>query len=468
MSEPAKPRRWGRRIGIALALLTVCGAAWFAWTRFSTRNAIDAAYAELDATDPGWRHEQILASRKLVRDEDNSALVITAAAAAFRAQMSIRSPALEEAEPDWQLPKPWPPKLRDLATPPLAALPPKALQSVRSLKDLPAGRFKLKIDPTFVETLVSHLERVDLAMSLMEFDAYLRAEEESLDAALESCRALLNIARAPAGEPFIISHLYRCKGHRHLACAVERILAQGEATPESLRRLQSEVEREIGESEILTSLRAERACGIECLEYLEREKKSHRFFQRMLVDQSPNVPPNRVRDRILEHVPHRTAPYIVDHLRVTTRIVEAAKLPLHEQAAALKPIVAEIKDRQMPTVTLLMTNSEKHFRMHRASQTRLRALAVALACERYRVQHKAWPASLESLVDAKLLGAVPLDPNDGKPLRFRRTEWGIVVYGVADDRTDDEGNILHEWNEPLGTDLGIRLWDVPRRKGGVP
>ena len=60
----------------------------------------------------------------------------------------------------------------------------------------------------------------------------------------------------------------------------------------------------------------------------------------------------------------------------------------------------------------------------------MRCMVVALACERYRLNHseKTWPASLEELVKAKLLDAVPVDPMDNQPLRYRRTKEGIVVY----------------------------------------
>ena len=55
------------------------------------------------------------------------------------------------------------------------------------------------------------------------------------------------------------------------------------------------------------------------------------------------------------------------------------------------------------------------------SQANLRTAMASLACERYRQKHDRWPESLETLVQAKLLTAVPTDPIDGQPLRYRRT-----------------------------------------------
>src|SRR6185503_14917078 len=81
------------------------------------------------------------------------------------------------------------------------------------------------------------------------------------------------------------------------------------------------------------------------------------------------------------------------------------------------------------------------------SQALLRCAAVALACERYRQSNKgAWPETLDALVKAKLLDAVPRDPFDGQPLRYRRTKEGVVVYSIGADGTDNHGHIDRERN----------------------
>jgi hypothetical protein len=97
------------------------------------------------------------------------------------------------------------------------------------------------------------------------------------------------------------------------------------------------------------------------------------------------------------------------------------------------------------------------------SQAELRCAIVALAVERYRLVQGAWPESLAALVP-ELLRAVPVDPFDGLPLRFRRTKEGIVIYSIGPDGTDDDGTI--DWAKPNGpgVDLGFRLWDVSQRR----
>ncbi len=66
---------------------------------------------------------------------------------------------------------------------------------------------------------------------------------------------------------------------------------------------------------------------------------------------------------------------------------------------------------------------------------------TAIAIRRYQLDHaNAAPSSLADLVPA-YLSAVPLDPMDGKPLRYTTTGPGdYVLYSVGKDGVDDGGN----------------------------
>ena len=59
--------------------------------------------------------------------------------------------------------------------------------------------------------------------------------------------------------------------------------------------------------------------------------------------------------------------------------------------------------------------------------------------------------------------AVPTDPIDGKPLRFRRLADGVVIHSVGQDGRDPGGGIAHD-RTPVGQDdRAFHLWDVLRR-----
>jgi hypothetical protein len=72
------------------------------------------------------------------------------------------------------------------------------------------------------------------------------------------------------------------------------------------------------------------------------------------------------------------------------------------------------------------------------SDAKIRETQAALAVERYRLVNGKLPNQLSDLVPT-FLPAVPSDPFDGKPLRYKTLTIGYVVYSVGDDRQDNGG-----------------------------
>jgi len=59
--------------------------------------------------------------------------------------------------------------------------------------------------------------------------------------------------------------------------------------------------------------------------------------------------------------------------------------------------------------------------------------------------------------------AIRLSPSAREHLRYRKTADGVVIYSVGEDRTDHGGNLSNITNTK-GTNWGVRLWDVSRRR----
>jgi hypothetical protein len=101
----------------------------------------------------------------------------------------------------------------------------------------------------------------------------------------------------------------------------------------------------------------------------------------------------------------------------------------------------------------------------------LNCARAALAVERYRRAQGHWPRHLDALVPT-WLKEVPRDPYDARPLRYRRTADGVVVYSVGPDGTDNGGKLARNTAPKDGDDLGFQLWDVSKRRqkpaGGGP
>ncbi len=76
---------------------------------------------------------------------------------------------------------------------------------------------------------------------------------------------------------------------------------------------------------------------------------------------------------------------------------------------------------------------------YRRRAAELRATAVVLALRQYQQAEQHSPQTLQDLVP-KYLSEVPVDPFDGKPLRYRvRTDGRWIVYSVGPNQLDENG-----------------------------
>jgi len=90
-------------------------------------------------------------------------------------------------------------------------------------------------------------------------------------------------------------------------------------------------------------------------------------------------------------------------------------------------------------------------------------LALAFALAWYQRDHRRYPENLHALTP-KYLSKVPNDVFSGKPLVYRRSETGFLLYSVGVNCRDDEGRSSED--EPPGDDLSVRLPLPELRKPG--
>jgi len=157
-------------------------------------------------------------------------------------------------------------------------------------------------------------------------------------------------------------------------------------------------------------------------------------------------------------------------LRMFQRAVEIARREPEEQAEPLRQLEGEIDQRAAATrggdeelARLLMPALGKVAASFRRDRAVLRGATVGLALERYRLATGRWPKELTELVP-DYLPAVPTDPFDGRPMRYRPLSDGVIVYSVGPDGQDDGGALNRKNVVVPGTDLGFRLWDVTARR----
>ncbi len=133
---------------------------------------------------------------------------------------------------------------------------------------------------------------------------------------------------------------------------------------------------------------------------------------------------------------------ILDHMEAT---IEAAGLPGPQQAARFREIEDRLHELSMPhLVTQLIAPAVARIgELDLRGQARMDLARTALAIERCRLATGKVPERLDDLVP-KYLEQVPIDPFDGRPIRYRRTEPGYVLYSVKEDGEDNGGKEQHE------------------------
>ena len=85
-------------------------------------------------------------------------------------------------------------------------------------------------------------------------------------------------------------------------------------------------------------------------------------------------------------------------------------------------------------------------------RARLGAAQTAVAIERFRLKNEnRLPETLEQLRPS-FLTAIPVDPFNGEPLRYKQLKAGYVVYSVGSDKADDGGQ-YHLRSTKKGSDI---------------
>ncbi|HYT94980.1 MAG TPA: hypothetical protein VEL76_40060 [Gemmataceae bacterium] len=453
---PRKRRWWHRPIPLAFCVLIVASVAlaWYAWYVWEgyhreAEERLQEAFAETDRLDPGWRLMELEAARAVIPEKQNSALHILAVAKQIPNEWS--------AAPEfWELFETLPPErqLNEMQTKALRAERAKVavLPAARKLKELSNGRYPIAYQRNWFKTTVSGHEARTVA-NLLNFDVLLRAHEMDATGALESCHALLNCARSLGDEPATIAMLVRVACRMMAVSALERILAQGEPSPAGLVGLQQLLEKEEAEPLLLTASRGDRAAVDWMVEGLQMGELT-------LDELFKEVPKgDRTVPRDANNIKLQRAALLRHH----TQLVEAMKLPVAQRAARVSQLSPEMGKAPF-LVRHWSLGGSALMEADARSQAQLRCAIAAVAAERHRQERGTWPDSLAALAAKGYLKAVPADPFDGAPLRWRPLPDGVLIYSVGQDGKDDGGNLDRTDPTREGTDIGVRLWDVSRRR----
>ncbi len=441
-------------LAVVVAVLFVLGFVQYVRDGGGTAARLQRHMTELDESDPNWRLEDIERTRDTPPEGQNSARVIVHAVRLLPKDWGKRDLALDE-------------KLRQPERPPPARLDAEqrellektlahgtaAVAEARKLADLPRGRHQLTWATNPIATRLEDQQKTRQAAALLWFDALRLAHQKDISGALRSCRGILHAGRSLGDEPFFISQMVRIGCVDEAGRAIERVLALGEAADADLARLQATLAEEDRHNTFLVGVRGERAWISDLYTKMEDRTIPHKevrgFFDAELWEESS------WRQRLLGFSKADLRYNHLQSLDLLTRAAELARLPEAESVDLVPRLNAVMASQPRGAILarVLTPALGKVAQGCQRKHAKVRNLLVLLAAERYRLKHGAWPDKPE----------VPMDPCDGKPIRYRRLADGVVAYAVGPDGKDDGGQV---GRDPPGTrplDEGYRLWDVKGR-----
>ncbi len=174
-------------------------------------------------------------------------------------------------------------------------------------------------------------------------------------------------------------------------------------------------------------------------------------------------------------VPVRTAASIVHAGRDET---VAVTRKLHDRQSRLSKMTPHEKHTsgiEMPAHMLyalpkhrffllrdLLPASSRAYELMYRSRMHYESTVTILALERWRLEKNEYPETLNDLIAAGFLKALPMDPYSDKPPIYRRANGDFILYSIGQNFEDDNGEVAIERDRPMrwGTrDAGdIVIW----------
>ena len=275
---------------------------------------------------------------------------------------------------------------------------------------------------------LSHLSTCRHAVRLLCLEAVLAAEGGDGAGVVRSVKSSLGVARSLRTEPILISQLVRMSCRYILSRGLARVLSRIRLTDAELQELEAAFRAELDKEMMVRGFVGERCCGVSLFRDMQKGNMQPGLFGKL--PRGANV---LAMIGLLDKD-------FKSYLDLMNGYVRALERPMPEQMAANRAVEKEVLGvSRFCFFTRMLVPALSRASIEPArSGARIEAARAALAVERYRLKYGRAPARLDD-VAPEFIEGVPVDPFDGKALRYERKEKGYVVYSVGENGKDDGG-----------------------------
>jgi hypothetical protein len=289
------------------------------------------------------------------------------------------------------------------------------------------------------------------AVRLLHLEAVLAAEDGDTEKAKAAIIAAYSLSEILRDEPSSAALTARAACHSITGHGLRHVLSVADLSGDQLAQIQ------------------DAAAGLELPGVLTRALACERAVAMMAYEQPDrgNLP---VRATPLDEIVHPGTTIFVYSVAqrlawnewdriwlasIMTQAIVASQSPTAELSLRMRAIDAQTIPYRVSAFprrsSTLLPNMEQTANPYLRDMSETRCVRAALAIERFRLDCQRLPVTLDELCP-EFLPAVPVDPFDGAPLRYRTTDYGYAVYSVA-ERPGSHGALraIKVRREPAGT-----------------
>jgi hypothetical protein len=303
-----------------------------------------------------------------------------------------------------------------------------SLESLHKINEFGYGRYPIDLSPG-IDTLLPYLSDIRRCIFLLQLETSFFAEENDPNKAADSIKSIINVSNSLSQEPVIISQIVRISCLNRAFTALEYSMNRTKYSDEQLKELGLIFNKSQNISGFKRALVGER-CSVLAI---------YRNPLGLPGDYYNDLPPVPVLGVYKAFgIIDKEAIIFLD---LQKENIDAFELPLNKQISAFKAI--ENKINNLPGIYILIRNFTAAYShlvtLNLKNIAELNIACSALAVERFRMKNNKLPDSLGNLVP-DYLDSVPLDPFDGKEIRYKKLDRGFVTYSIGENQIDDGGN----------------------------
>ncbi|GEM_PF-3483941 len=319
----------------------------------------------------------------------------------------------------------------------------KAIELVHKASSMDSCRFQVEISDA--ERSLAYHSKLRQAARILYLQAVISSEEGNLqkafESAIDSCRLTMSLENEPLPDSFITQMALE-----HMALdSVERLIARGGLDEKQLSQIGKEVSRFESMKSLERAYAGERALVLSEY-YLEEFMEYAVYGFPGFVRSSPFL------KKMVFFLFDVSCLRMINNLSGIGFLTELIELSKNRPESILSPLKKiDGKIDCLPSYLFAV----KIYMPHLCSITekkillvsRTRVVLTAVAVESYLLINKKLPENL----------SVPVDPVDGKPVRYVKTEKGFLIYSTGADGQDNKGNSGSNRGFSPGEDFSVKL-----------